>query len=133
MKVVKHYWFNETCASSDDSSLSMDIDDEIKADENYINFRDMIQIYDIANIFEFCNDQCNRRYLSVLIYSTLHRLNISYQETLTFLKHIAGKGNGTVVLLGDRHFLLFSYILLYDNVLVKSVNDEDINVENIHC
>ena len=52
LNAAKQRWSNETCASSDDSSFSMDIDDEIEADENYI-FRDMIQIYDIADIFEF--------------------------------------------------------------------------------
>ena len=39
----------------------MDIDDEIEADENDI-FKDIIQIYDIADIFEFCKDQCNKKY-----------------------------------------------------------------------
>ena len=55
------------CASSDNSSFSIDTDNEIKADENYINFRDMIQIYDIADVFEFCEDQCNIKYFSMLI------------------------------------------------------------------
>ena len=31
----------------------MDMDDEIEADENY-DFREMIQIHDIADIFELC-------------------------------------------------------------------------------
>ena len=44
----------------------MSIDDEIEADENYI-FRDMIQIYGIPDVFEFCKDQCNIRYLSVVM------------------------------------------------------------------
>ena len=60
-----------------------------KLNEHYI-FRDMIQIYDIADIFEFCKDQYNIRYLSVLMYLTLRHLNISYQESYTFLKHIGG-------------------------------------------
>ena len=67
----------------------MNIDDEIEADENYI-FRDMIQIYDIADRFGFCKDQCNIRYLRVLMYLILHHLNILYQETCTFPKHIGG-------------------------------------------
>ena len=73
--VVKQRRSTETCASSDDSSFSMNIDDEIEADENYI-FRDMIQIYDIADTFEFCKDQCNTRYLSVLMYLTLRHLKL---------------------------------------------------------
>ena len=87
LNAAKQRWSNETCASSDDSSFSMDIDDEIEVNENY-DFRDMIQIHDIADIFEFCKDQCNIRYLSVLIYLTLRHLNISCQEICTFLKHI---------------------------------------------
>ena len=70
----------------------MDMNDGIEADENYI-FRDMIQIYDIADIFEFCKDQYNRRYLNVLTYLTLLRFNISYQETCTFLTDIYGNDN----------------------------------------
>ena len=70
----------------------MDMDDEIEADENYI-FRDMIQIYNIADIFEICKDQCNTRYSRVLKYLTLYYLNISYQEIYVFLKHIDGNDN----------------------------------------
>ena len=87
LNAAKQRWSNETCASSDDSSFSMDVGDEIEADENY-DFRGMIHIHDIADIFELFKDQCNIRYLSVLIYLTLSHLNISYQETCTFLKHI---------------------------------------------
>ena len=53
LKAAKERWSNGVCASTDDSSFSMDIDDEIKADENYINFRNIIHIYDIADIFKF--------------------------------------------------------------------------------
>ena len=49
MNAAKQRWSNETCASSNDSSFSMDMDDEIEVDENY-DFRDMIQIHDIADI-----------------------------------------------------------------------------------
>ena len=76
LNAAKQRWSNDTCASSDDSSFSMDIDDEIEADENY-DFRDMIQIHDIVDIFELCKDQCHIRYLSVSIYLTLRHLNIS--------------------------------------------------------
>ena len=88
LNAAKQRWSNETCASSDDRSFSMDTDDEIKVDQNDINFRNMLQIYDMADIFDFCENQCYIRYLSVLIYLTLSCLNISYQETLTFLKQI---------------------------------------------
>ena len=36
LNTAKQYWSNETCASSDNSSLSIDMDDEIEADENSI-------------------------------------------------------------------------------------------------
>ena len=55
LNAAKQCCSNETCTSSDDSNFSIDIDDEVDADENYI-FRDMIQIHDIADIFEFCKD-----------------------------------------------------------------------------
>ncbi len=73
-------------ASSDDSSFSMDISDEDEEGANYFNFKDTIQLCDIADIFELCKNQCGIRYLSVLIYLILRRFNISYQETHTFLK-----------------------------------------------
>ena len=90
LNAAKQHWFNEICASSDDNGFSMDIDDEIKADENYVSFRDIIHIYDTTDIFEFCKHQCSIRYLSVLIYFISCYLNISYQETCTFLKSIGG-------------------------------------------
>ena len=46
-------------------TFSTGIDDEIEADENYINFRNMIQIYNTAGMLEFCKDLCNRKYLSM--------------------------------------------------------------------
>ena len=84
LNAAKLRWSNETYASSDDSNFSMDIDDKIEADENCI-FGDMIQIYDIADIVEVCKDQCNIRYLNVLVYLTLRHLNISYHETCNYL------------------------------------------------
>ena len=74
LNAAKQRWSNDTCTSSDDSSFSMDIDDEIEADENY-DFTDMIQIHDIADIFELCKDQWNIRYLRVLMYLILRHLN----------------------------------------------------------
>ena len=58
----------------------MDIDNEIKVHENYIDFRNMIQTYDIPDIFEFFKDQRNVRYLSGPIYLAVRQLNILYQE-----------------------------------------------------
>ena len=72
LNAAKQRCSNETCASNDSSSFSMDTGDEIKADENYINIRNIIQVYNIADIFEFFKDQYNIRYLSVLIYLTLY-------------------------------------------------------------
>ena len=62
LNAAKQHWSNEISASSDDSSFSMNIDDEIKVDD--------------------------------ILYLTLRHLNISYQETLTFLKHIGGNDDG---------------------------------------
>ncbi|CAF4609996.1 unnamed protein product, partial [Rotaria sp. Silwood2] len=42
------------------------------------------------DVFEFCKNQCNVRYLSVLIYLTLRYFDISYKTTHTFLKDIGG-------------------------------------------
>ncbi|CAF4598826.1 unnamed protein product, partial [Rotaria socialis] len=67
----------------------METSDEDEADTK-LNFRDTIQICDIADMFEFCKNQCNIRYLSVLIYLILRRFNISYEETHRFLKTIGG-------------------------------------------
>ena len=59
----------------------MDIDDETAVDENY-DFRDMLQIHDIADIFELCKDQCNIRYLTLsirlVIYEMTYRTEKKY-------------------------------------------------------
>ncbi|CAM4873059.1 unnamed protein product [Rotaria socialis] len=86
---IKSRWSTESDASSDDSNFSMETSDEDEADTK-LNFRDTIQICDIADMFEFCKNQCNIRYLSVLIYLILRRFNISYEETHRFLKTIGG-------------------------------------------
>lgn len=75
---------------SDGSGYSMDISDEDDGGANYLNFKDTIQLCDIADIFELCKNQCNIRYLTVLVYLILRRFNISFQETNTFLKDIGG-------------------------------------------
>ena len=61
---------------------------KLKPNENNINFRDMIQIYDI---FEFYKDQCNRRYL--IKHAYILGSTSFYQEALTFRKHIGGNDN----------------------------------------
>ena len=68
----------------------MEISDEDEEGANSLSFNDTIQLCDIADIFELCKNQCNIRYLSVLIYLILRRFNISYEETHTFLKDIGG-------------------------------------------
>ncbi|CAF4724977.1 unnamed protein product, partial [Rotaria sp. Silwood2] len=91
LNAYKIRWSNESKdASSDDSSFSMDISDEDEGGVNHLNFNDRIKLCDIADIFELCKNQCNIRYLSVFIYLTLRRFNISYQETDIFLKDIGG-------------------------------------------
>ena len=65
-------------ASNDDSSFSMDINNEAEEDANSLNFNNTIQLCDIVDIFELCKNQCNTRYLSIFIYLILHRFNISY-------------------------------------------------------
>ena len=78
---IKIRWSNEAKnASSGDSSFSMEISDEDEEGSNSLSFNDTIQFYDIADIFELCKNQCNIRYLSVLIYLILRRFNISYEE-----------------------------------------------------
>ena len=49
LNAAKQCWSNEIYASSNDSSFSMGMDDEIEVDENH-DFRDMIQIHDTADI-----------------------------------------------------------------------------------
>ena len=91
LNAIKIRWSNEAKnASSDDSSFSMEISDEDEEGANSLSFTDTIQLCDTADIFELCKNQCNIRYLSVLIYLILRRFNISYEETHTFLKDIGG-------------------------------------------
>ena len=87
VNAAQQRWSNDICVSSDDS-FSMGIGDEIGNDVAHMNFRDMIQIDDIAEVFEFCKDKCNIRYLSELTYPTLRHLSVSYQETCAFLRYV---------------------------------------------
>ncbi|CAF3523972.1 unnamed protein product [Rotaria sp. Silwood2] len=89
LNAVKGRWLNGFRLSSDDSSYSMESTDEDETAANF-NLKDMIQISDIADLFEFCKKDCNIRYLSVLFYLTLRRFNISYEETHMFLKSVGG-------------------------------------------
>jgi hypothetical protein len=72
LNASKQRWSGETYASSDDSSFSIDSSNEDEAGANYLNFKDKIQICDVADILEFCKNQCNIRYLSVLVYWPFH-------------------------------------------------------------
>ncbi|CAF3814227.1 unnamed protein product, partial [Rotaria sp. Silwood1] len=90
LNVIKGRWLNGSCLSSDDSSYSMESSDEDETATIFFNLKDMIQISDIADLFEFCKKECNIRCLSVLLYLILRRFNISYEETHLFLKSIVG-------------------------------------------
>ncbi len=68
----------------------MEISDADESDTNYSNFKDKIQISDVADLFEYCKNDCNIRYLSVLLYLTLRYFDISYKTAHTFLKDIGG-------------------------------------------
>ncbi|CAF4434152.1 unnamed protein product, partial [Didymodactylos carnosus] len=68
----------------------MEISDEDDTEANDLDFKDKIQTSDIGDLFQLCNNQCNTRYLSVLLYLTLRRFNLSYRDTHAFLKDIGG-------------------------------------------
>ena len=56
-------------ASSDDSSFSMDTSDKDEEGANSLNFKNAIQLCDIADIFKLCKKKYNTKYFSVFIWS----------------------------------------------------------------
>ena len=106
LNAIKQRWSNETRdqdvliqdasiqdapiqdALFDRNDFSTDTDGEEELDTTYLNFKDMIGICDLADLFELCEGECNVRYLSVLIYMILRYFNISYRDARQFLKNI---------------------------------------------
>ena len=74
------------------------IRDEDEEGANSLNFKDTIQLCDIVDLFELCKNQCNLRYLSVLIYLILLHFNISYQETHNLTNCLQKKGEFSTII-----------------------------------
>ncbi|CAF1563627.1 unnamed protein product, partial [Didymodactylos carnosus] len=71
---------------SDNEQEEMEVDDGDRSEA--LSFEDRITINDMADLFEFCKSKCHIRYLSVLIYTSLRSLGVSWNKCEAFLQDI---------------------------------------------
>ena len=85
----------------DDDEYEKEEDEEDEEDEviGRWNYRDMISIFDIADLYELIKSECDSRYLSVLVYMTLRFFKVPYSDSCDFLKSI-----GALTLKRARHW-----------------------------
>ncbi|CAF2953096.1 unnamed protein product [Rotaria sp. Silwood2] len=60
------------------------------ADIDHINFANEAVLNDISDLFSFCKEQINTRFISVLIYMSLRHLGHSWRDVESFLTSIGG-------------------------------------------
>lgn len=83
---IKRRWSRD--AVSDESSNSSFPEMFHEKSNDLLDFRDGSVIDEIRDIFSFCKEQVNTRFLSVLIYMSLRHLNHSWREVDSFLSNI---------------------------------------------
>jgi len=98
----------EPSSQEEESVLSM-----LENDVDSINFSNKNILNDISDLFIFCNEQINSRFISVLIYMFLHRFGDSSRDVDAFL--------GTVAVMTAKTARKWS------NILVNRDFDEYIN------
>ena len=59
------------------------------------NFCDKVTLDDISNTFELCKNNYHYKFMSVLLYMSLRRFNISWRECDLFLKQIGAVSSQT--------------------------------------
>ncbi|CAF3376878.1 unnamed protein product, partial [Rotaria sp. Silwood2] len=80
----------ESLASKDSEQSGSEEDVTIKIDDDidHINFEDPSILNDISDLFSFCKQQINTRFISTLVYMSLRHFGHSWRETDNFMKEI---------------------------------------------
>ncbi|CAF4313817.1 unnamed protein product [Didymodactylos carnosus] len=74
--------------SGSEEDVMIKIDDNIDDDIDDINFEDPSVLNDISDLFSFCKQQINTRFISTLVYMSLRHFGHSWRETDDFMKEI---------------------------------------------
>ena len=83
LNAISHRWPD----TQDDVSMQISDDDEEKVTGRTF-LEENIEISVMCDIFQWCQQQCSRKDLSVLLYVTLRRFGIGYDQIDLFLKEI---------------------------------------------
>ena len=92
--IIKKRWSIEKFSPNDSSD-----DDEMEVDSKRHDFKDDVAIIDwtntnmlnyIGDLFQICNETCNLRSLSTLLYMTLKHFNIIWRDIDNFLSSVGG-------------------------------------------
>lgn len=88
---IRQRWSREA-ASDESSNASMHEFFHENLDDSFddLDFRHECIIDEIRDVFSFCKEQVNNRFLSVLLYMSLRHLNHSWREIDSFLSKIGG-------------------------------------------
>jgi hypothetical protein len=86
---------NEINNNSSEEESDMETDDF--NDEEPSNFKEKFTIGDIADLFELCRAQCSLKYLSVLLYMSLKRFGVTWNDCDGFLRDIGSLKARTAV------------------------------------
>jgi len=72
----------------EDKNYEFEIDNEEDEINDRLNYKDIISLFDIVDLFQLCKAECNSRYLSTLIYMILRYFQVPYSDARDFLKSI---------------------------------------------
>lgn len=90
----------ESITSNETETFSSDEEEEEilinpNADIDHIDFSNESVLNDISDLFSFCKEQINTRFISVLIYMSLRHFGHSWRDVESFLTSIGGMTNKT--------------------------------------
>jgi len=91
--LARRRWSRESNSQESEKSASEEEENVvIKPDEDFdlINFSNKSTLNDISDLFSFCKEQVNTRFISVLVYMSLRRFGHSWRDIDGFLKEIGG-------------------------------------------
>ena len=90
--LARRRWSQKSRSQESEKSSSEEENIVIKLDDDYglIDFSNESILNDISDLFSFCKEQINTRFISVLIYMSLRRFGHSWRDVDAFLKEIGG-------------------------------------------
>ncbi|CAF4606386.1 unnamed protein product [Rotaria sp. Silwood2] len=77
----------EVESSTDSDEEEMRLNDDLT--DTSLNFNDKVTLNDISDIFELCQNKCNLKFISVLLYMTLRHFDITWRDCDLFLKEVS--------------------------------------------